>query len=157
TLVMKRKDFLDRQATIDEVTRYLAEKDGIVCLGSLGFEDAYAFAMPQRHADGCNVHSLADLARLSGERAQQHRRLKIGGDSQFFERPEWSRVKEAYGLREAEVETVAMDPTLMYGAAEDDQVDVIVAYTSDGRIPYYHMQLLRDPEGALPPYDALLL
>jgi osmoprotectant transport system permease protein len=150
TLVMKRKDFLDRQATIDEVTRYLAEKDGIVCLGSLGFEDAYAFAMPQRYADRLNVHSLADLAR-------RQRRLKIGGDSQFFERPEWSRVKEAYGFKEADVETVAMDPTLMYGAANDDQVDVIVAYTSDGRIPYYRLEVLHDPEGALPPYDALLL
>jgi osmoprotectant transport system permease protein len=157
TLVMKRKDFLDRQATIDEVTRYLAEKDGIVCLGSLGFEDAYAFALPRHHADGLNVHTVADLARLSGERARQHRRLRIGGDSQFFERPEWSRVKEVYGISDAEVETVAMDPTLMYDAVKHDQVDVIVAYTSDGRIPYYHLELLQDPGGALPPYDALLL
>src|SRR5262249_55751046 len=77
TLVMKRKDFLDRQATINEVTRYLAEKDGIVCLGSLGFEDAYAFAMPQRHADRLKVHSLADLARLAGDRARQPMPLKI--------------------------------------------------------------------------------
>ena len=50
-----------------------------------------------------------------------------------------------------------MDPTLMYGAVNDGQVDAIVAYTSDGRIPYYHLEVLDDPEGALPPYDALLL
>jgi osmoprotectant transport system permease protein len=150
TLVMKRKDFLDRQATIDEITRYLAEKDGIACLGSLGFEDAYAFALPKRHAERLGVHSLTDLAAL-------HRRLRIGGDNQFFERPEWARVKEAYGFKESELQTVAMDPTLMYGAVDEDQVDVIVAYTSDGRIPYYHLELLRDPEGALPPYDAVLL
>jgi osmoprotectant transport system permease protein len=157
TLVMKRKEFLGRQATIDEITRYLAQKDGIVCLGSLGFEDAYAFALPERQAAALKVHSLADLARLSGERARQQRRLRIGGDSQFFERPEWARVRETYGLREEDVETAAMDPTLMYGAVNAGQVDVIVAYTSDGRIPYYQLEVLKDPEGALPPYDAVLL
>jgi osmoprotectant transport system permease protein len=157
TLVMKRQDFLDRRATIDAITRHLDEKDGIVCLGSLGFENAYAFALPQRRADQFGVHSLADLSRWAGERSRQHRPLKIGGDSQFFERPEWRRVKETYGLKEDEVETLAMDPTLMYDAVAAGQVDVIVAYTSDGRIPYYHLELLHDPEGALPPYDAVLL
>jgi osmoprotectant transport system permease protein len=157
TLVMKRKDFLDRRATINEVTRYLAEKDGIICLGSLGFEDAYGFALPAREAERLNVHSLPDLARLAGERARRGEKLRIGGDTQFFLRPEWTRVKDAYGLRESEVETKPMDQTFMYGAVDDGQVDVIVAYTSDGRIPYYRLEVLRDPEGALPPYDAVLL
>jgi osmoprotectant transport system permease protein len=157
TLVMKRTDFLDRKATVDEITRYLAEKDGIVCLGSLGFEDAYGFALRADRAKQWNVHSLADLARLAGERARQGKRLKIGGDTQFFLRPEWTRVKDAYGLNEDDVDTLPMDPTFMYGAVADDQVDAIVAYTSDGRIPYYHLEVIGDPEGALPPYDAVLL
>ena len=90
TLVMKRKDFLDRRATIDAISRYLAEEDGIVCLGSLGFENAYGFALPAREAERMKVHSLADLVRLAGERAKQGKRLKIGGDTQFFLRPEWA-------------------------------------------------------------------
>jgi osmoprotectant transport system permease protein len=157
TLVMKRKDFLGRQATIDEITRYLAEKDGIVCLGSLGFEDAYGFALPARRAERLNVHSLDDLARLARERAKEGRKLKIGGDTQFFLRPEWTRVKEAYGFKESDLETMPMDQTFMYGAADSEQVDVIVAYTSDGRMTYYHLEVLDDPERALPPYDAILL
>jgi len=157
TLVMKRKDFLDRGATIDAISRYLAEKDGIVCLGSLGFEDAYGFALPARQADRLTVHSLADLGRLARERTKQGKKLKIGGDSQFFDRPEWRRVKATYRLQEEDVETKAMEPTFTYGAVESDQVDVIVAYTSDGRIAYYHLEVLSDPEGALPPYDAVLL
>ncbi len=157
TLVMKRQDFLDRGATLDEITRYLAEKDGIVCLGSLGFEDAYGFALPSRRAERLNLHSLPDLARQAGTRATQGQQLRIGGDSQFFDRPEWRRVKEAYGIKEEDVETRAMEPTFMYGAVDSDQVDVIVAYTSDGRIPYFDLEILRDPERALPPYDAVLL
>jgi osmoprotectant transport system permease protein len=157
TLVMKRKDFLGPKETIDEITRYLAEEDGIVCLGPLGFENAYGFALPDREAKRLKVESLADLARLAGERAKQGNRLKIGGDTQFFLRPEWTRVKEAYGLKEDDVETKPMDQTFMYGAVDQGQVDVIVAYTSDGRIPYYDLKVLTDPETALPRYDALLL
>jgi osmoprotectant transport system permease protein len=157
TLVMKRKDFLGPKETIDEITRYLAEEDGIVCLGPLGFENAYGFALPEREAKRLKVESLADLARLAGERAKQGNRLKIGGDTQFFLRPEWTRVKEAYGLKEDDVETKPMDQTFMYGAVDQGQVDVIVAYTSDGRIPYYDLKVLTDPETALPRYDALLL
>ena len=66
-------------------------------------------------------------------------------------------MKEAYGLKEDDIETKPMDQTFMYGAVDEGQVDVIVAYTSDGRIPYYRLEVLRDPEGALPPYDAILL
>ena len=36
-------------------------------------------------------------------------------------------------------------------------VDVITAFSSDGRIAQYGLTLLSDPKGALPPYDAVLL
>lgn len=157
TLVMKRKDFVERDEMTAEVTRYLRERDGIVCLGSLGFENAYAFALPADRARALSVHSLDDLARLAAERARSRRRLRIGGDNQFFDRPEWREVKSRYGLKDGDVETVAMDPTLMYDAVRDGQLDVIVGYTSDGRVPQYDLKLLADPRQALPPYDAILL
>jgi len=89
--------------------------------------------------------------------AHQAKALKVGGDNQFFIRSEWRQVKEAYGLKESALQTVAMDPTLMYGAVADGQVDVIVAYTSDGRIKAYDLVILDDPRHAFPPYDAVLL
>ncbi|MEJ0041410.1 MAG: glycine betaine ABC transporter substrate-binding protein [Rhizomicrobium sp.] len=36
-------------------------------------------------------------------------------------------------------------------------VDVISAFSSDGRIAQYDLKVLTDPKGALPPYDAILL
>jgi osmoprotectant transport system permease protein len=36
-------------------------------------------------------------------------------------------------------------------------VDVISAFSSDGRIAQYGLTVLADPKGALPPYDAILL
>ncbi len=149
-LVMKRTDFADRQTTLREISRYLREHYHALCLGSLGFENAYAFAMPRGRAEALGIRSVADLARWD-------KPLKIGGDNQFFIRSEWRQVKEAYGLKESALQTVAMDPTLMYGAVADGQVDVIVAYTSDGRIKAYDLVILDDPQHAFPPYDAVLL
>jgi len=45
----------------------------------------------------------------------------------------------------------------MYEAIRTKSVDVISAYSTDGRIADYKLVVLADPLGALPPYDAVLL
>jgi osmoprotectant transport system permease protein len=89
--------------------------------------------------------------------AEQARRLPISvsGDLQFFRRLEWRQLRDRYELRFREKKEA--DPTLMYGAVRDGEVDVIVAYTSDGRVEKYGLVLLKDNLGVLPSYDAILL
>ena len=58
--------------------------------------------------------------------------MTIGGDPEFFERPEWIAVRDAYGLRFAAQRNFS--PTFMYNALTSGEADVIGAYTSDGRI-----------------------
>jgi osmoprotectant transport system permease protein len=124
------------------------QERGVLTLGRLGFENAYAFAMRRDRAEALGVASIADLAPIAGA-------LVKGGDPEFFGRPEWTRVRDAYGLQE--LRTRAMDSTFMYEAVRDGQVDVITAYTTDGRIDAYDLVLLADPKAALPPYDAVIL
>jgi osmoprotectant transport system permease protein len=50
-----------------------------------------------------------------------------------------------------------MDPSLLYAAVAGSQVDVITAYSSDGRIAAYDLITLEDDRGAIPPYDAVVL
>ena len=50
-----------------------------------------------------------------------------------------------------------MQPEFMYPAAAAGEVDVISAYTSDGRIAQHDLIVLDDPKQAIPPYDAILL
>ena len=45
----------------------------------------------------------------------------------------------------------------MYPAIGGGQVDVISAFSSDGRIATFDLVVLEDPKRALPPYDAVLL
>jgi len=45
----------------------------------------------------------------------------------------------------------------MYRAVEGGDVDVISAFTSDGRIAANDLLVLADPAGAILPYDAIVL
>jgi osmoprotectant transport system permease protein len=148
TLEMKQKP-ADRDTVLAGVKDFLARR-GVVCLGSLGFENAYALAMTREKAGALNIRSLADLPRHAAG-------LKVGGDNQIFLRQEWRDLCEQYRLRFESQRP--MDPTFMYGAVAEGKVDVITAYTSDGRIKTFDLVILeQDPSRRVfPPYDALLL
>ncbi len=50
-----------------------------------------------------------------------------------------------------------MQPTLMYEAIKNNQVDAIGAYTTDARVDLYDLAIVKDDQGALPPYDAIII
>jgi osmoprotectant transport system permease protein len=50
-----------------------------------------------------------------------------------------------------------MDPSLLYQAIAARQVEVITAYSSDGRIASLDLVTLADDRNAIPPYDAVVL
>ncbi|RDC59015.1 Choline transport system permease protein OpuBB [Alteripontixanthobacter maritimus] len=143
-----RFDNPGRQPMYDRIVAWEAETSGTLVLGRLGFENAYAFAMRQERAAQLGIETLADLARTAPQ-------LTVGGDVEFFERPEWFAVRDAYGLRFAGQRTFTS--TFMYNALKSGEADVISAYTSDGRIAADRLTVLADPKEALPNYDAILL
>ncbi len=148
TNVMKRSDIVSRQQMLSDITSWLVENHQITCLGALGFENTYALAVRRKTAVKYDLKSIADL---SGTAAK----LTIGSDYEFFSRPEWQALKETYGLGFQEQRT--FDPSLMYPAIARGDVDVISAYSTDGRIVDFDLVVLEDPLQALPPYDAVLL
>ncbi|MCB2199312.1 ABC transporter permease/substrate-binding protein [bacterium] len=145
---MQRRDNPGRQAVLDTMTQWLLDEKGIHCLGSLGFENAYAMAMSRERAEKLDILTIADLATHSSN-------LSIGGDYEFFDRPEWFVVRDTYGLDFSELRR--FDSSLMYPAVRDGLVDVIGAFSTDGRILAYNLVVLDDTKGAFPPYDAVLL
>lgn len=148
TNVLKRQDNPGRAAVLAELTQELKRRDGVVVLGSLGFENAYAFAMRADRAGALGITSLADLAR-------QAPRLALGSDIEFLSRPEWKAVDTAYDFNFRSERS--FQPTFMYRALSGGEADVISAFSSDGRIAADKLVVLSDPKGALPPYDAVIL
>ncbi len=148
TNVMGRKDSPSRQAMLAELTRFMKQRYGVVVLGPLGFENAYALAIKADKAKALGVASIADLSRHAPG-------LVLGGDLEFLSRPEWAAIRDAYGLRFRAQK--AFNPTFMYRAIDDGEADVISAFSSDGRIAAQHLTVLSDPKHAIPGYDAVVL
>lgn len=148
TNVLRRTDNPGRTAVLHQLTVELERRDGVRVLGSLGFENAYAFVMRPDRARALDVASLADLAREAP-------RLTLGSDLEFLSRPEWKAVDAAYGF--AFRAERSYQPTFMYRALAAGDADVISAFSSDGRIAADHLVALTDPKGAIPPYDAVIL
>ena len=145
---MKRIDTQPAQLVLAEIKTWLLTQHGISMLGALGFENAYALAMRRDRAHELGIATLADLSVRSST-------LSIGGDYEFFARPEWSVVRDRYRMKFREERS--FDPTLMYTAVFDGHVDVISAFSSDGRIAAFDLLVLEDPLSAFPPYDAVML
>lgn len=137
-----------RAELLTELGETLAKNDKVTLLGELGFENAYALIMPRKRADALGIHSIADLAAHAGS-------MSIAGDYEFFSRPEWTGIRNAYGLNFRQQRQ--MQPDFMYAAAASGDVDVIAGYTSDGLIAKYDLAVLDDPRHAIPPYDAVVL
>ncbi|VAV91881.1 ABC transporter, permease protein (cluster 13, osmolytes) / ABC transporter, substrate-binding protein (cluster 13, osmolytes) [hydrothermal vent metagenome] len=145
---MKRTDRVAPDQMLKEIAIWADEKHGVAMLGALGFENTYAFAVRAKDAADRSLKTLDDLARVSPDFA-------FGSDVEFLERPEWKMVQQAYPLRFKQLRS--FNPTFMYPALKNGEVDVISAFSSDGRIAANGFVVLKDPKGAVPSYEAMLL
>jgi osmoprotectant transport system permease protein len=143
TTLLDRNDDADRATIQRDVGPALEREHGVQVVARLGFENAYALvvrgAMPAQR--------ISELGSAGS--------VRVGGDYEFFARPEWAALRAAYGLRP--LETRNMDPSLLYEALATGAVDVISGYTTDGRIEALGLRALDDDRGAIPPYDAIVL
>jgi len=78
--------------------------------------------------------------------------FRAGFTAEFMERSDgYPGLKKHY---EFSMDTVELDPGLMYQALRNKKVDVISGFTTDGRIKAYRFQVLDDDKHYFPPYYA---
>ena len=145
---MKREDTAGGWQVLSQVQGWLTSEHGVRCLGALGFENTYAIAMRRDRADGLGIKSINDLAKHAPK-------MSMGGDYEFFSRPEWYALRDAYGL--SFDQQLNFDASLMYQAVAEGEVDAITAFSTDGRITAFDLKTLSDPRHVFPPYDAVLM
>ena len=145
---MQRTDARPKAAMLNEIAKWTRASHGVEMLGALGFENTYAFAVRAEDAREKSLKTLDDLARMSSD-------FNFGTDVEFLERPEWQMVQDIYPIRFKTARSFS--PTFMYPALASGEVDVISAFSSDGRIAANGFVILEDPKGAVPSYEAILL
>ena len=76
--------------------------------------------------------------------------FRAGMPPEFIERPDgYKGLTQHYGF---DLPVMEMESALMYRALRNGKVDVIVGYSTDGRIEAYNLKVLRDDKNYFPPY-----
>jgi osmoprotectant transport system permease protein len=122
---------------------------GLEWLPPLGFANTYALAVRESEAQKFSWTKVSDLR----SRASQ---VKAGFTSEFLERGDgYPGLVKQYGFRFGKA--VDMEPSLMYQAVRDGQVELVSAFSTDGRISAFNLRLLEDDRHFFPPYDCAIV
>jgi osmoprotectant transport system permease protein len=131
---------------LEQVQRELAAL-GLGVGVPLGFNNTYALAMRRTDSRARGIASMADLPSAPN--------LRYGLSHEFIGRTDgWPGLSQRYGIQ---TQVLGLDHGLAYEALAGKQVDVIDIYSTDAKIRQYDLQVLADPAGYFPRYDALLL
>ena len=115
-------------------------------LNPLGFENAYALAVPRSLTAGTPLRTISDLVEIAPS-------LTAGFGYEFINRPDGlPGLQTRYGLTFPRVQ--AMQQSLKYQAAAAGEIDVLDVYTTDGRLAVYDFVVLEDDRQFFPPYEA---
>lgn len=113
---------------------------------SYGFKNTYVFMVTRNFATKNKVAAISDLKNIPS--------LKLWVDSSWLERDGdgYKAFKEIYGFEFAQ--TYPMEIGLVYNAIREGEMDIVLGYSTDGRINSYDLVLLKDDMHLFPPYDA---
>lgn len=115
-------------------------------LGPFGFNNTYAMAMPEQRAEALGVRKISDLAAHA-------KTLRVGVSHEFLKRPDgWPGLNQAYSLDGADIR--GMEHGLAYAAIKSGEIDLIDAYSTDGKLLRYRLRVLEDDLGYFPQYHA---
>jgi osmoprotectant transport system substrate-binding protein/osmoprotectant transport system permease protein len=115
-------------------------------LSPFGLNNTYALALRREQAEALGVQRVSDLiGRGAG--------LEVGFSFEFMNRADgWPGLREHYpGL---DLEPRSMEHGLAYEALARGQLDLVDAYSTDGKLLRYDVVVLEDDLGFFPPYNA---
>ncbi len=135
----------------DFVNKTVMEKHKARLLKKLGLNNTYAIALPRALADRYGLDTVSDLVPVAGE-------FVFGAEHEFFSQEGSMRFRPFstfYGLKFKD--TKPIDIGLKYFAIESGNIDVTVAYATDGLNKKANLKILRDDRGFFPEYNGALL
>jgi len=136
----------DRNAVFSAVQREYERRFSLRWLEPAPMNDTQALATTSEVSRRYNVRTLSDCARLAPQ-------LRLGAVPEFTDRPDGlPGLQRAYGgFHFASIKLI--DIGLKYRALLDGDVDVVVAFGTDGQIDAYHLVVLADDKHFFPPYQ----
>lgn len=147
--ILKHKPDSDDQKVYDVSKQELADKFNIAMLNQTEFNNSYTLAVPKNIAAEYNLYKMSDLARVG-------RQLKAGTTLEFLNREDGlPGVSKTYNFSFADVKGI--DGATRYVALNNGNVQVVDAFTTDGLLKKYNLQVLEDDKHFFPPYHGVPL
>lgn len=141
--ILKQPVERDKEVLYRKVKEAYAEKFKLVWLPLLGFQNTFALAVTRETADKWKLKTISDLARQPN--------LTLIGDATAFTRDdEYPGLKKEYGL---DGKSKVVDVNFYYEGLKQNQADVALVFSTDGRLKQYNLVVLADDKHFFPPYE----
>ncbi|MGX7418356.1 osmoprotectant ABC transporter substrate-binding protein [Carnobacterium gallinarum] len=117
---------------------------------SYGFENQFTFMVTKETAEKYQLKKVSDLKNVAPE-------LTLGVDPTWYKREGdgYPAFVETYGTKFKRV--FPMQIGLVYDAVSAGELDVVLGYSTDGRVGSYNLTMLEDDLQFFPPYSASLV
>ena len=149
TAILRHAPISDPRAVYERVKQDYASKFNVEVSPPLGFENTFAILVRGADARRLNLKTISDAA-------PQSPRWRAGFGQDFMSRADGHPgFSKTYGLKFREVRE--MDLSLTYIALSSNQVDLIAANSTEGRIATLDLVQLADDRRYFPPYEAVYL
>lgn len=113
-------------------------------LGMYGFNNTFGLAVRREIAEKYALKNYADLAKVAPE-------LVFGAEYDFFEREDgYPALVKGYGFKFGK--TMDLDIGLKYKAIEQNKIDVMIIFTTDGQLSTADLVVLQDNNNFFPSY-----
>ena len=133
------------QAVYKTVADEYKKQFDLVWLDPSAFNDTQALAVKRAFAEEKGIKTISDLAKIAGD-------LTIVAPSDFVERPDGLKgLEDFYGMKFGN--NLSVEPGIRYQALQDDQAQVVLAFSTDGQVAGLDLVLLIDDKELWPPYN----
>ena len=152
TALLNEPVIQDPDAAFQRVKKAFHEKYQLAWMKPLGFNNTYAMVMRKDQAEKLGLTKVSQLAKV------QDKSLQFGFTHEFLARPDgWPGLKRLYNLPFGDAQVRGLEHGLAYSALIEKQIDMIDAFSTDGKISKYPLTILEDDKHFFPPYQAAAL
>ncbi|AEM79168.1 glycine betaine ABC transporter substrate-binding protein [Thermoanaerobacter wiegelii] len=145
--ILGMKPTTDPEKAYETVKKEYKDKWNIVWLKPLGFNNTYTLAVKDELAKQYNLKTFSDLAKISDK-------LILGATMEFLERPDgYPGLQKVYNFKFKDAKS--MDSGIRYTAIDNNEVQVIDAFSTDGLLVSHKLKILEDDKHFFPPYYAV--
>ncbi|MDN6641118.1 MAG: osmoprotectant ABC transporter substrate-binding protein [Tetragenococcus sp.] len=137
----------DPDKALEIVQKEFKERYNEEWLDTYGFDNTYVFLVRRDTAEKYDLEKVSDLEDVADN-------LTVGADRAWMTREGdgYPGFIEEYGFEFDSI--LPMQIGLVYDAVAANRMDVVLGYSTDGRIASYDLVMLDDDRNYFPPYDA---